>query len=326
MPVGRPPQQEAPLIVRQIPRAQPLDAVEVAEEPPNGPSERFSRTDPPEPEPGTLRPIRALIGDTFRFIVRQWHHVVVVSLPALMALLLVWLVYRWTYEPAFDDDHNAGFELRLVSAATFSWVVMGIASYLFSTAVLHLVVQRERGGMSGPGPALSLALRRLPRVIAVNLVYGVPVAVVFAPLLFWLVPRFLFERDQFELFPWAHLVAGVIAYAAPQINVYFTALKVEDRRPKFRRARQLVNGQRAATLGRVLLCQIVRVAFQAAWAVLLLEIHSFAWFGFGALNVVVTTTLLTTAFTLLYVDLAEVRADEATVGDGATTVACAEAT
>ena len=323
MPVGRPPQQETPQIVRQIPRADPRNAVETDEDPPNDPPEPSFWAPPSEPEPqlepGRLRPIPTLIGDTFRFAFQSWRTLVVVSLPALVALVSVWLVYRWAYGPVFDDTHNTGYGLRLAAAGTLGLVVLGIGSYLFSTGVACLVVQREHGGASTPGPALSMALRRLPRVITVNLIYGALVAVVFGPLLLWLVPRFLFERDLFELSPWTYLLAGVIAYAAPQINVYFTAIKVEDRRPKFRRVRELVNGQRAAALGRVLLCQIVRVAFQAAWALLVLELDSFAWFGFSVLNAVVTTTLLTTAFTLLYADLARVRADKAVVCEGAIT-------
>lgn len=322
MPVGRPPQQEPPQIIRQIPRAEPLGQVEASGEPPIDPPEPFFWTPPSEPEPqsepGRLRPIPTLIGATFSFTLRNWRNLVVVSLPALVALVCVWLVYRWAYEPVLDDSRDIEYGLRLAVAGMFSGAVMGIGTYLFSTAVAHLVVQRERGGMPEPGPALGLAVRRLPRVIAVNLTYGALVAIAFGPLLFWLLPRFLFERDLPELWPWAYLLAGVIAYAAPQINVYLTAIKVEDRRPKFRRARKLVKGQRAATLGRVLLCQIVRVAFQTAWAILVFRIDSFAWFVFGALNVAVTTSLLTTAFTLLYADLAGVRADSAASGDGAT--------
>ena len=293
MPVGHPPQQDTPQFVRQIPRAEPVDAVEAPDEPPADPPEPFSWTKPsePDPEPGTLRPIRALIGDTFRFVVRHWRSLVVVSLPVLLALVCAWLVYRWAYEPFFDDSRDGEYGLRLASAAVLAGIVIGIGSYLFSTAVAYLVVQREHGGMPEPGAALGLAVRRLPRVVAVNLVYGALVAIVFGPLLFWLVPRFLFERDLGALWPWTYLLAGVIAYAAPQINVYFTAIKVEDRRPKFRRARELVDGQRAAALGRVLLCQIVRVAVQAAWAVLMLRIDSVAWLGFSVLTVVVTTTL-----------------------------------
>ncbi|WP_420446873.1 hypothetical protein [Candidatus Poriferisodalis sp.] len=155
-------------------------------------------------------------------------------------------------------------------------------------------------------------------MITVNLVYGALVAIVFGPLLVWLLPMYLFERDLLGLLSWAQLGAGVVAYAAPQTNVYFTAIKVEDRRPKFRRARQLVHGQRAATLGRVLLWQFVRVAFRAALAIFMLKITTFAWFGFGVVTVVVTTTLLTTAFTLLYVDLAGVAAaDPVSVGEAA---------
>ena len=226
-----------------------------------------------------------------------------------MALTPVWLVYRWAYEPVLDDNRSTELGWRLASASSFSFVVMGIGSYLFSTALVHLVVQRERDGTSKTGPALRLAVRRLPRVITVNLVYGALVAIVFGPLLVWLLPMYLFDRDLLGLWSWMYLAAGIVAYTAPQINVYFTAIKVEDRRPKFRRARQVVDGQRAATLGRVLLCQFVRIAFGAASVVLVLRITSFAWFAFGVVNVVVTTTLLTTAFTLLYVDLAGVAAD-----------------
>ena len=79
MPVGRPPQQETPQIVRQIPRAEPLDAFEAPEEPPNDPPAPFFGAPPSEPEPGELRPISALIGDTFRFTFRNWRNLVVVS-------------------------------------------------------------------------------------------------------------------------------------------------------------------------------------------------------------------------------------------------------
>ena len=320
MPFGRPPQPETPQVIRQIPLAEPADPVEDVDDPPVDPPEPFFWTTPAEPEPGTLRPIPALIGDTFRFALRNWRNVIVVSLPALVALTLVWLVYRWAYEPVFDDSRSTEYGLRLTSASTFSLGAMAIGSYLFSTAVVHLVMQRERDGMSKPGPVLRLAVRRLPRVITVNLVYGVLVAIVFGPLLTLLLVMFLFERDLLALLPWAYLAAGIVAYAAPQINVYFTAIKVEDQRPKFRRARQLVDGQRAATLGRVLLCQFVRVAFKAASGIFVLKVDSFAWFGFGVVNIVVTTTLLTTAFTLLYVDLAGVSADDTDPDDHPTLI------
>lgn len=327
MPLGRPPPPETPQNARQIPRAEPAEGAAEAEHPPVEPPAPFFWTPPPEsePGPGRLRPIRALIGDTLRFALRDGRNVIVVSLPALVALVLVWLAYRWAYELVFDDSRNAEYALRLTSASALAFVLMGIGSYLFSTAVVHLVVQRQRGGTSSPGSAMRLAVRRLPRVITVNLVYGVPVAIVFVPILIWLVPTYLFERDLLGSLPWIYLAAGIVAYAAPQINVYFTAIKVEDRRPKFRRAWQLVDGQRAATLGRVLLCQMVRVAFQTASVILVLTITSFAWFGFTAVVIVVTTTLLTTAFTLLYVDLAGVSADEAAIDDGDTAVGGLEA-
>ena len=320
--MGRPSRPETPQNARPIPRVEPAEGVAEAEHPPVEPPAPFFWTPPPEsePGPGRLRPIRALIGDTLRFALRDGRNVIVVSLPALVALVLVWLAYRWAYEPVFDDSRNAEYALRLTSASTLAFVLMGIGSYLFSTAVVHLVVQRQRDGTSSSGSAMRLAVRRLPRVITVNLVYGVPVAIVFVPILIWLVPTYLFERDLLGSLPWIYLAAGIVAYAAPQINVYFTAIKVEDRRLKFRRARQLVDGQRAATLGRVLLCQMVRVAFQAASRILVLTITSFAWFGFTAVVIVVTTTLLTTAFTLLYVDLAEDSADEAAMDNGDTPI------
>ena len=318
-----------PQNARPIPRVEPQQPVGQAEKSGPKPAEPFFWTSPsesePEPGPGRLRPIPALIGDTLRFAFRHWRNVIVVSLPALVALVLAWLAYRWAYEPVFDNSRNTEYALRLTSASTLAFVLLGIGSYLFSTAVVHLVVQRERDGTSSPGSAMRLAVRRLPRVITVNLVYGVPVAIVFVPVLIWLVPTYFLERNLLGSLPWISLAAGIVAYAAPQINVYFTAIKVEDRRPKFRRARQLVDGQRAATLGRVLLCQLVRVAFQAASVVLVLTITSFAWFGFTVVVIVVTTTLLTTAFTLLYVDLAGVSADEAAIDEGDTAVGGLEA-
>ena len=322
MPLGRPTLPETPQNARQIPRAEPAEGVAEAEHPPVDPPGPFFWARPPESEPGSgrLRPLRALIGDTLRFALRDWRNVIVVSLPALVAQSLVWLAYRWAFESVFDDSRNTEYALRLTLASTLAFVLMGISSHLFSTAVVHLVVQRERDGTSSPGSAMRLAVRRLPRVITVNLVYGVPVAIVSVPILIWPVPMYLLERDQLGLLPWTYLAAGIIAYAAPQINVYFTAIKVEDRRPKFRRARQLVDGQRAATLGRVLLCQLVRVAFQASSMFLVLTITSFAWFGFAVVDMVVTTTLLTTAFTLLYVDLARVAAEGRPPDDGPTLI------
>ena len=117
--MGRPPQQETPQIVRQIPRAESLDAADAAEEPPNDPPESFFWINPSEPEPGTLRPIRAFVGDTLRFAFRNWRNLIVVSLPALLMLMCAWLVHRWAYEPIFDDGRDTEYGLRVASAGAF---------------------------------------------------------------------------------------------------------------------------------------------------------------------------------------------------------------
>jgi hypothetical protein len=314
-----------PPIIRQIPRAEPVDPVDAPEDPPSDPPEPFFWTKPSEPEPGRLRPFPALIHDTFSFAARNVRGILTTALPTAIAFLVLWPLYRWAYQPIFDDAVDSDFALRFSLASPAGLLVGAIGAYLFTTALANLVVQSETGRPVGSGAALRLAVRRLPRVVTVNVLYGLLVLAVFAaPLVF--LQLYLFDRELGYLLSWAYLVAGVIAYAAPQINVYFTAIKIEERRPRFRRARQLVRGQRAAVLGRVLVWQIVRVANTAAWAIVVLQIGSFGWFCLSVVTTVATNAILTTAFTLLYVDLAGVDAEEATVGEGATTAASAEVT
>ena len=296
-----------PPVVRQIPRMELLDAIEAPEAPPADPPEPIFSTKPSEPDPGRLRPISALIRDTFSFAVRNWRRALVVALPAVVAFAALWPLYRWAYQPIFDEAVDGNLGLRLSLVGLVGGVVGVVGLYLFTTALAHLVVQSESGGTVAPGAALRLAARRLPRVITANLVYGLLVLAVFAaPLV--ILRLYLFNRDLSHLFSWFYLVAGVIAYAAPQINVYFTAIKIEERRPRFRRARRLVRGQSAAVLGRVLLGQITRVASTAAWAIFAVRIGTLGWFCFSVATVVVVDTILTTAFTLLYADLAKVSA------------------
>ena len=157
--------------------------------------------------------------------------------------------------------------------------------------------------------------------MTINLVYGLLVTAVFLGPQLLLFP-YLWDRGLTELWPWLYLGAGVVAYFAPQINVFFTAIKLEDRRPKFRQAWQLVRGQRAATWGRILLWQLVRVALTAAWKISGIRVWSAAAVLLGMVSVIVEIAILTTAFTLLYVDLAGITAEgetstsEITPGDG----------
>lgn len=306
-----------PQIIRQIPRAEPADLIEAPDAPPADPPEPFFWTKPSEADPGRLRPISALIRDTFRFAVRNLRSALVVALPAVAALAILSLVYGWALRPLFDDTVDGDFQLRFLLASPVSLVVGAIGSYLFTTALAHLVVQSESGGTVAPGAALRLAVRRLPRVITVNLIYGLLVFAVFAAPVFFL-QLYLFERDLGAFTVWLYLTAGVVAYAAPQINVYFTAIKIEERRPRFRRARRLVRGQRAAVLGRVLLWQIVPAASTAAWALVAVDLGSLGWFCFSVVTVVIVNIVLTTAFTLLYADLAGISAGRAVMEKGVT--------
>lgn len=306
-----------PQAIRPIPRAVPIDAAAAFDEPSAEPREPFFWTKPSEPDPGRLRPTSALIRDTFRFAVRNWRSALVVALPAVVALAVLWPVYRWAYQPIFDETVDGDIGLRLSLVGPVGGVVGVIGSYLFTTALANLVVQSESEGTVAPIEALRLAARRLPRVITANLIYGLLVFAVFAAPLFFL-QLYLFDRELSYLLSWCYLVAGVIAYAAPQINVYFTAIKIEERRPRFRRARRLVRGQRAAVLGRVLLWQIVRIASTAAWAIAAVQFGSFGWFCLSVATVVVVDTVLTTAFTLLYADLAGSSAGKAVMKTGDT--------
>ncbi|WP_423923604.1 hypothetical protein [Candidatus Poriferisodalis sp.] len=288
------------------------------EEPPVDPPEPFFWTRPAEPDPRTLRPIPALIGDTLRFVARQAPALVRVAVPAAAILILVGLV-RWrAYESFAKVDGSDA-----LSASAFSLVALALApvaalgAYFLSTAIALLVVQHVRGGSMQAGAAGRLAVRRLPRIMTVNLVYGLLVGAVFFAPQFLLVP-YLYDHDLAALWPWLYLGAGIVAYSTPQINVFFTAIKLEDRRPKFRQARQLVRGQRAATWGRVLLLQLVRVALTAAWQISGFGAWSMATVLLGTLSTVIEITILTTAFTLLYVDLAGVSADDPILVDDAT--------
>ena len=298
-----------PQIIRQIPRAEPVDPVEKAEDPPAVPPEPFFWTKPAEPEPGTLRSIPALIGDTFRFIVRRWRALLIVAIPAAGAVVLSSLANWWGFEQIYDDIDGNTSGLRLTLGALVAMSVFALGTYFFSNAVACLVVQHARDEPTHTAAAARIAVRRLPRVTIINLVYGLGVAAVYLPLEFLIGP-FLFDRELMFLLPWLSVIIGIAAYGAPQINVYFTAIKLEDRRPKFRRARDLVRGQRAAILGRVMLCQLVLVVSQVIWPFLGLEFRSVTWIVFNVFFVLVRLTILTTAFTLLYVDLAGVSADD----------------
>ena len=298
-----------PQVIRQIPRAEPADEVEEVDDPPVDPPKPFFWTTAVELDPGRLRPIRALIGDTFRFIVRRWRALVVVAVPAAGAVVLSSLANRWGFEQIYDDIDGNTSGLRLTLGSLLALSVFALGTYFFSTAVACLVVQRARDEPTRTAAAARIAVRRLPRVTIINLVYGLGVAAVFLPLQFLIGP-FLFDRKLGFLFPWHSLIFGIAAYGAPQINVYFTAIKLEDRRPKFRRARDLVRGQRAAILGRVMLCQLVLVVSQVIWPFLGLEFRSVTWIVFSVIFVLVRLTILTTAFTLLYIDLAGVSADD----------------
>ncbi len=309
-----------PQTIRPIPRAVPADAVAAFDAPSADPPEPFFWTEPSDPTPRKLRPIPALIRDTFGFVARNWRSTLVAALPAVVAVAISSLVYRWAYGPLFDDAVDGDFALRLSLASLAASTVGVVGVYVFTTALANHVVQSESDSAVGPGTVLRLAARRLPRVITVNLLYGFLVAAVIGLPLTLLLIRFLFERDLQALTPWVYLAAGIVAYAAPQINVFFTAIKIEERRPRFREARQLVRGQRAAVLGRVLLLQIVRVASTAVWVVVALRIGSLGWFCFSVVTVVVVDTILTVAFTLLYADLAGVSADDPAPENGSIAV------
>ena len=320
------PDREPPPTIRQIPRliprSEPLDPVDVVVEPPVEPPEPYFWTRPIEPQQGTHRPIPALVGDVFRFLRREPRALLIAVIPACVVFVIAGLL-RWRAYEAFvnveGSDGSSASKFSLVALALIPVTALG--AYFCSTAVALLVVQHVRGGSTQAGAAGRLAVRRLPRVMTVNLVYGLLVAAVFlGPQL--LLVRYFYDHDLAALWPWLYLGAGIVAYSAPQINVFLTAIKLEDRRPKFRQARQLVRGQRAATWGRILLLQLVRVAMTAVWQISGLGAWSLAGALLGTVSTVVEIAVLTTAFTLLYVDLAgntaegEAAATGVSAGDG----------
>ncbi|WP_419865309.1 hypothetical protein [Candidatus Poriferisodalis sp.] len=319
MPVGRPPQQETPQIVRQIPRAAPLGPIEASGEPPNDPPVPFFWAPPSEPElqpePGRLRPIPALIGDTFRFIVRQWRPLLATAAPAAAAVVAQWLALQWAYEQVFDDIPQNTSGLRLALGTALSMLAFALGTHFFSIAAASLVVQRARNDPAHGMAAARMAMRKLPRVTVINLLFGLALAVVYVPLQL-LIYSTLLDSEFGFLATWLPLVVGILAYSVPQINVYFTAIMLEDPRPKFRRARYLVRGRRGLVLGRALLCQIVVVALHAVWQAVGPEFDSVAWAVARIFFTVTELTILTTALTLLYVDLAGVSADEAAMDQG----------
>ena len=315
--MGRPSQPELPSIVRQIPRAEPPPTLEADEPPPQGPPEQFFWTRPAEPERGE-RFARYPPSSLTHFALsraRRLRWYVWLS-PAAAVLSLVGLV-RWRAYETFVDVEGSGTSAgSKYSVVTLALVpVAALGAYWFSTAVALLVAQHARDGSMQVGAAARLAIRRLPRIMTVNLLYGLLVTAAFiGPQL--LLVRYTYDHDLTELWPWLYLGAGIVAYCAPQINVFFTAIKLENRRPKFRHARQLVRGQRAATWGRVLLWQLVYVALTAAWQIPELGAWSVAAVLLGTVSTVVGIAILTTVFTLLYVDLAGVTAEVDTSTNG----------
>lgn len=233
----------------------------------------------------------------------------------VFAGLVSWGAYEQLVAPADANRRSiAGFAL----VYTVSGWVTALGTYFQTTAVAFLVRQHAQGESMQSGAACAWALRRLPRVVTANVVYGLLVAAVFgAPLVF--LGLYLSERDVWLLQPWTYLIAGVISYTAPQINSYFSALKLEVRRPKFRRARQLCRGRAGAIWGRVLLWQLVYVAFLAMWQIIAPEPWSIGSISLSVIYLVVPAAILTTAYTLIYVDLAGIAGHgNAPVGEGET--------
>ena len=263
----------------------------------------------PEPDSPQLRRPGQLIADTFSIAVRRWRSCAAAALIYLAAqLVMVVLLLIATNEilmgelgeiwdrindPDFDPEaaeQAAYFEsLELdLSPANIILLVLGVLAVWIAGNVLQAAVSRVtlsdlRDQSLTSSDALRLALRRVPRLMGVDIQvvliflvagFAVVMAGVAAPaLLILLIPAFL---------------VGAV-YASVVMSLAYVVASVGPATPSLRYGVRLVRGRFWGTLGRMLLLFVVLLAASLAVGLV------FTLAGFGGVALQVVSQLVQTA-------------------------------
>lgn len=238
----------------------------------------------PEPVPGQVRRPGQLLADTFSISGRRWRSCAAAALiyaagqVAMVVLLIIGAndllmgelgeIWDRVTDPDFDPaapEQTAYFEsLELdLSLVNFVPIVLGllalwIASNIMQAAVSRVAISDLRDQALTASDALRLALRRVPRLIGldiqVTLIFLIAVCVLVmagigAPLL--LIP----------LIP-AFIVGSV--YALVVASLAYVVASVGPTTPSLRYGARLVRGRFWRTLGRMLLVLVVLMAVSFA--------------------------------------------------------------
>ena len=235
-------------------------------------------------------------------------------IPASVAVALNWVLYKYTLIRWLEDDTLGTPPLRyLVGVPLLAMLVGLLGRSLQWTATAFVVAQDAYGQRRSAPKALRFALRRLPRVVAAEVIYFVIVAVVLAAPVGGLA-YVLLKKDLFEAYRWMWFAAGLVAYSLPWGNLFLSAARLEDIWPRFRRVRELVRGNGFTTLWRILLVHVISVGVYLIFDFVETEPWSLAAFGMQVTIGPLGSVIIAVAYTLMYLDLAAVGADPSEVG------------
>ncbi|MXV88319.1 MAG: hypothetical protein F4X53_12235 [Acidimicrobiales bacterium] len=278
-----------------------------------------------ERRPGKHRPMGALWADTFSVVGKRWRDLAVAAIVGSAILLVALVAGLVGVDELFDgqfwekidalfsgeiqtsaeiDAWMASFQLTLSPQALSLLIAALVASFLaiLQAAASAQVARQELSGMdAGGNAAMSIAISRLPVLLLVNLVLFTMQAVVFG----------INVGLNAVAYPlgvlWDVVTLVVMAVAAPLLTILWVMAYLEPGVPSLRRWVGLLGRSKAATWGRVVLLDLVRMILAAAvFFVLMVSTVPFAY----ALAIVIvlvwplTVGVVTVAQVIMYEDLA----------------------
>lgn len=276
-------------------------------------------------ETPALRGVNRLIADSLRILRRQWRGWIFVALLSVVAYVLVAVLFVYSAdlvlngeldeiierisEPGFDPEtpeNEAYFEslevdlsiwnfVPAVLGALFAWFV----SNLVTAAITLLTLADERGDDQRHSAVLTKALKRVPRLIGVDLQFVVLVAAVSAVTLLVAatVPLMLIV-----VIP-VLIVAGI--WGLPVAFLAYVVASIGPAQWSLGYAYRLVRGRFRATFGRLLLLLVIVTVF-AVMTELVAGQLGLSWVLSDVLIGAVSTVLsllLSIATAIVYLDL-----------------------
>lgn len=270
----------------------------------------------PEPEPGEMRRPGQLIASSLSIARRRWRSCAAAGLIYLAALVMAVVLFiaggnnllrgelgeiwdRIT-DPGFDPqspEQTAYFEsLELdLSVVNLATILLGVVAFWIAHNLLQATVARValhdlRNPSLSPSGALRQGLRRVPRLVGIDLqvlamlvvaVFAVVIAESAAPVL--LIP----------LIP-ALLVAAV--FAAVVVSLAYVVASVGPATPALAYSARLVKGRFWRTLVRMLLVVVVLTAASLVAGLIITFVFAFigAWTGSESVGIQVVSQLAQT--------------------------------